>query len=277
MRSAQLTPYPALDAALNDHALSIQQALGTNFLGEYLQGSLAIGDFDLTSDVDLIVVTREDLTEREVAQVQDAHNRTYDQDNRWVKRLEYSFFPLSVLRRPGSPYTDAGVRAHGSDLWYFDNGSRTIQRSDHDNTLVVRWTVREKGVVVMGPNPAHLLDPIPADRLRREIRNTLVGWGQELLQDPGRYENRFSQSYLVLNFCRMLHDLSEGRISSKLAGVTWAKSKLDTRWIPLIDYCWRERQDTTISVHQAADPAVYRQTLQFVGYAIERVTLSTPS
>ena len=270
MSNGSLTPYSKLDAVLEEHAKSMQRVLGTEFVGEYLQGSLAIGDFDLTSDVDFIVVTREDLSEREVVEVQATHRRMYDQDNLWVKRLEYSFFPTPVLQQPSSPYTDAGVPAQSEELWYFDNGSPTIQRSDHDNTLVVRWTVREMGVTVLGPNPATLIDPVPADELRKEIGNTLVGWGQELLQDPGRYKNRFYQSYLVLNFCRMLHDLSEGKVSSKLAGLKWAKSNLDPQWIPLIDYCWKERQDTSIFTHQPADHAIYQQTLQFVGYAVER-------
>lgn len=161
--------------------------------------------------------SREDLSDQQADDIRAAHSRIYDQDNRWVKRLEYSFFPKEVLRQPASPYTAQWTPAGNTQLWYFDNDSRAMTRSDHDNTRVVRWTVREKGVTVLGPSPTTLIEPIPVDELRHEIRNTLVGWGMELLQSPRRYENRFYQSYLVLNFCRMLHDLHEGRVDSKRA------------------------------------------------------------
>lgn len=266
--SRPLTPFPELDVVLEDHAQNMMSILGANFVGEYLHGSLATGDFDLSSDVDFIVVTEEDLTEQEAGGVQAAHALTYDQDNRWVKRLEYSFFPRPVLRQRSSPYTDQWTPADNRKLWYFDNGSRTMTRSDHDNTLVVRWTVREKGVTVRGASPTTLIESIPASELQREIRNTLVGWGTDLLQHPDRHKNRFYQSYLVLNFCRMLHDLREGTVDSKLTGATWAKSHLDPQWTPLIAFCWQERQDTTISVHQPADEAVYKDALRFVAYAI---------
>ncbi|MCG2688401.1 DUF4111 domain-containing protein, partial [Candidatus Parcubacteria bacterium] len=133
---------------------------GNDFIGFYLQGSLATGDFNLTSDVDFIIVTEKDLSD--------------------------------------------------------------------------------------------------------------VGWGKELLENPEPRKNRFYQSYLVLNYCRMLHDLHKGEINSKLAGIEWAKSNLDPQWISLINFCWQERQDTSISVDQPANAEVFASSLKFVRYAIEK-------
>jgi hypothetical protein len=81
--------------------------------------------------------------------------------------------------------------------------------------------------------------------------------------------NRFFQAYLVLNYARMLQDLHEGRISSKCEGAEWAKEKLDPQWKSLIDYCWQERQDTEISVHQPAIPEKFEEVLKFVSYVME--------
>lgn len=256
---------------LKEYANTIQRILGDNFVGFYLQGSLALGDFDLTSDVDFIIVTEEDLSEEHVKKVQEARSRIYHQSNRWVKRLEYSFFPKKILKQPSSPFTQDGLNSSPErNLWYFNNGSPTIERSDHCNTLVTRWTVREKGVAVLGPNPITLINPIDSNELRKEIKNTLVGWGKILMANPKPYENRFYQSYLVLNYCRMLHDLYKGTISSKFVGIEWAKANLDKKWVPLIDFCWQERQDTSISVKQPADPKVFPNTLKFVEYAIQK-------
>ena len=60
------TPYPDLNSVLRDVVESIQSVLDTNFVGAYLQGSFAVGDFDLHSDVDFIVVTEEELSHEQV-------------------------------------------------------------------------------------------------------------------------------------------------------------------------------------------------------------------
>lgn len=41
----------------------------------------------------------------------------------------------------------------------------------------------------------------------QEALETITGWRQEILDEPQRYNNRFYQGFIVLNFCRMLHDL----------------------------------------------------------------------
>ena len=264
-----MTRYPELDDVLRDLAWRLQNALGDFLVGVYLVGSLAIGDFDLTSDIDFIVVTSHELSESQVKQVQSVHDRTYGQDNRWVRHLEYSFFPKGILKDPSSPFSlNSRTKGENRELWHFDHGSRKLERSDHDNSLVVRWTLREKGVVVIGPEPTALLNSVSPNALRTEIRNTLVGWGYELLEDPGPYRNRFFQAFIVLHYCRMLQDLDEGRVTSKLEGAEWAKTKLDPKWIPLIDFCWNERQDTEIHISQPAVPEVFDEVLSFVKYAV---------
>jgi len=265
----RLTPYSELDVVLKDHGQRIRDVLGDNFVGLYLNGSLAIGDFDLTSDVDFIVVIKDDLSEKQVKDIQEAHLQTYGQDNRWVRRMEYSFFPEQVLRQKTAPFKYSDYDAlEDRKLWYFDNGRKTIKRSEHDNSLVVRWTVREKGKAVFGPDPKTLIDPINPDDLRIEIKSILVGWGEDLIEDPAPFKNRFYQAYLVLNYCRMLKDLHEGRVTSKLEGVNWAKVNLDPKWRPLIDFCWEERQDTEISVKQPANEEVFERTMEFVKYVV---------
>ncbi len=269
MRSGKCTGYLELDEILQSHAERLLEVLGDSFVGVYLLGSLAIGDFDATSDIDFVVVTADELSETHVRKVQSVHDQTYGQDNRWVKHLEYSFFPLNMLKHHSSPFSlDGRVRNEDRELWYFEHGSSVIERSDHDNSLVTRWTLREKGVTVAGPSPCSLLEPIPSNDLRAEIRNSLIGWGYELLQDPEPYRNRFFQAFIVLHYCRMLQDLHEGRITSKREGVQWAKSNVDPEWITLIDYCWNDRQDSEIHISQPATSEIFQEALAFVDYAM---------
>lgn len=269
MKAKGITPYPELDEVLNDHAQRLQETLGDSLIGVYLVGSLAIGDFDLTSDSDFIVVMARAMSQEQREHVQLVHNQTYDQANRWVKHLEYSFFPLDTLRIPSSPFSRFGrIEDENRKLWHFNHGSPVLEKSDHDNSLVVRWTLREKGVTVVGSELSPLLDPVSPNALRTEIQDLLIGWGYELLHDDAPYRNRFFQAFIVLHYCRMLQDLHEGRITSKRQGAEWAKANLDPTWIPLIDYCWTDRQDSEIHISQPAVPEVFQEVLAFVEYAV---------
>ena len=75
----------------------------------------------------------------------------------------------------------------------------------------------------------------------------------------------------MLNYCRGLLDLFEGSIHSKLAGVNWARENVDLAWMPLIDFCWEERQDPGISVKQPANPDVFKRTIEFIYYTVDRM------
>jgi Nucleotidyltransferase domain len=78
----KLTPYRGLDEILIDYAHTSRAVLGDNFVGLYLLGSLAIGDFDLTSDVDFMIVTNSELSRDQVELVQPAHTKLIARDSR---------------------------------------------------------------------------------------------------------------------------------------------------------------------------------------------------
>ena len=249
------TPYPALNSVLQDLVASIHAVLGENFTGAYLQGSFAVGDFDRHSDVDFIVVCEHDPTAEQVEALQAVHGRIFDLDIPWAQHLEGSYFPRDVRR-------DA-ARA-GEPVWYLDHGSRALIQSNHCNTILVRCVVRDYGVTLAGPDPATLVDPISVAALRLEIGRTILLWGQEILSDPERFNNRFYQGYLVLNYARMLHDLLQGKPGSKRAGAEWAKAHLAWEWHGLIERAWDCRPDPAASVRQRPDPDDFRATLAFI-------------
>ncbi len=242
----------------------MQEILGNYFIGAYLQGSFAIGDFDQHSDVDFIVVVEEDLTSNQVDALQVMHDQVYQLDSEWARHLEGSYFPREILRDKSKT---------GKQLWYLDHGARSLIRSEHCNTIVVRWIVREKGVTLAGPPPKTLVDPISEEFLRAEIFETLTKWGKEILDDPSRYNNRFYQSFIVLSYCRMLHDLYRGYPGSKREGAEWAKSVLDRSWVILIDGAWDVRPDPARKVQQPADAEDFKKTMRFLEYVMNESRL----
>ena len=254
------TPYAELNGVLGELVAGVRAALDEALVGLYLQGSFAAGGFDRHSDVDFVVATEQELSDGHIEALDAMHGRIYDLDCGWAQHLEGSYFPKEVLRR---------CDQRGRPLWYLEHGSRSLVQSEHCNTAVVRWVVREHGVVLVGPSPADLVDPIPAGTLRREILATIRDWGHEILSEPERFANRFYQSFVALSYCRMLHDLHTGRIESKRAGAEWAKATLDPSWAGLIDRAWDGRPNPSVSVRQPADPEDFASTLEFVRYVVE--------
>ncbi len=262
MANAEPTPYPDLNAVLQELAESLQVALDAAFIGAYLQGSFAVGDFDQHSDVDFLVAVEDELSDDQVLALQIMHERIFSLPSVWAQHMEGSYFPVEILR---------DYRKRGTSLWYLDNGSRSLIREAHDNTIVVRWVARERGVALAGPDPATLIDPIPVQAFRQEIVDGMRGWGREIQENPQIINSRFYQAFAVLHYCRWLHDLHTGFPGSKRLGAEWAKINLDPRWAGLIDRAWDGRPVPELSSRQAADPADLQSTVEFVRYIIQLI------
>lgn len=211
------TPYSDLNSVLQELVDCIQSILAEVFTGAYLQGSFAIGDFDQYSDVDFIIATENELSIDQVQALQVMHDRVFTLDSPWAQHLEGSYFPKGILK----DYTQ-----RSNILWYLDNGSRSLIQSNHCNTIVVRWTLREHGIALAGPHPSSLVDPIPVNALREDILETINDWGKKILSNPEPYNNRFYQSFIILSYCRMLHNLQAGAVSSKRTSAEWAEANL---------------------------------------------------
>lgn len=258
------TPYPHLNAVLRELVESVQTILGENFCGGYLQGSFAVGDADEHSDVDFIVVTHGDVSDDHVPALQAMQERLYELETPWAQHLEGSYFPKELLRR---------VDPARTPLVYFDNGQTKPARDNHCNTAVVRLSLREHGIVLTGPDPKTLIDPVSPEDLRSEVRvamDEFAAWAPAPTRAGGL--SRWKQPYLVLSFCRMLNTLESGEIASKRAGGEWALNALDAEWSDLIQEALDDRPDPWARVYQPADPETAARTLAFVDYALGKAS-----
>ena len=75
------TAYSDLNHVLRQLVYSAQEILRGNFVGVYLQGSFAVGDFDLHSDVDFVIVIAEELSEEQIDALQAMHARLYGSEH----------------------------------------------------------------------------------------------------------------------------------------------------------------------------------------------------
>lgn len=261
MRNANPTAFPDLNTLLGEFVASAQGILGENFCGAYLVGSFALGAGDEWSDVDFLVVTHDEVSDAQLAGLRRMHARFPTLDIGWAQHLEGSYAPRAALRRVDQNHT------LWWSWWYLDNGSTKMERSDHDNTAMTRWVLRESGIVLDGPAPATLVDPVSPDDLRAEARSKLAEWVDFLHTCGTTAENSWNawlQPYAVLTLCRILYTLKAGRIGSKRAAGEWALSAIDSTWAPLIRRALDDRPDPWQRVHRPADPAAVADTLRFV-------------
>jgi len=249
-----------LNAVLNEFVISAQAVLGGNFVAAYLQGSFGVGDWDNDSDVDFTIVIEHEVSDADLSTLQAMHARIFHLESEWAKHLEGSYFPKEILKS-GDPIK--------KELLYLDNAHDQLIMSDHDNSLVVRWVVREYGITLAGIDSKELIDPVSSDDLKMEVLGIMQKWTKAIFAGNWKMDNRWAQPFAVLSYCRMLHTLDTGKIASKLSGAKWAKSVLDNHWTDLIQRAWEERPNPNLKVQQIADPSEVKITLEFIRYALE--------
>ncbi|HEU4405652.1 MAG TPA: aminoglycoside adenylyltransferase domain-containing protein [Polyangiaceae bacterium] len=275
-----VTPYAGLNAVLSHLLEGARALLGDNFIGAYLQGSFAVGDFTPYSDCDFIIVTRRDLARDELPPFQALHAAIHElPEPYWRTGLEGSYAPIDVLCRwsttprdpPGEPRPDdwADPGTSGSPplaypFWYLDHGSKTLVRSEHDNTRVVRWCLREKGVVLAGPHPREFVEPVTPEALKAEVRATMGRWLATGLEPMHLVA---FQAFWVGLFCRILHTLEVGEVTSKKAAMTWARGAFDPSFCGLIERAQALKKGAS-EAELPADPAEIAATRAFVAYAM---------
>jgi hypothetical protein len=286
--SRRPTPYPELNALLERMVDGARAALGDNFIGAFLHGSFALGDCDERSDVDFIVVVGEDLSPDALAALQALHGELHHLPNHWAMRLEGSYAPQAMLRRrsleprdpPGEPRADdwadpgaSGLAPEAYPFWFIGNGGDKLVRSEHDNRDIPRWILRERGVVLAGPNPRALIDPVAAEAVRAEAR-TLIEVFAKLAVEGDLVKSHLHQSFTALAAARALHTLETGRVNSKKAAVTFAKHRLEPRFAALVEGGWAERNERPVSdadmpayLTRQADPDAAAATLELLRHA----------
>src|SRR5437660_12777051 len=99
--SLQPTPYADVNAVLAHFLTQIRAILGDHFRGMYLDGSLALGDFNReTSDIDFIVTTGTDLSHDQFLALRAMHARFNASDSPWATEVEAVYLPEDSFRRP---------------------------------------------------------------------------------------------------------------------------------------------------------------------------------
>lgn len=264
MKPISPTPYPDVNEILTLLFSDVHKILGNQFIGMYLFGSLANSDFDEHSDIDVLVVTDEEISQSTFSALQELHKRINSIDSPWAIQIEASYIPKEALRR-----FDPANNIHP----HMDRGDNEVLHwmSHESDWIIQRNILRERGIVIKGPDLRTLIDPISSDELRKAVVNVLPLWVKPILENPSLIKKRGYQSYCVLTLCRMLYTVRHGKILSKPKAAKWALEHMDSEWKPLIERALVGRQNSDLE----ADPEDLKGTLEMMRYVVQ-LTRPTP-
>jgi predicted nucleotidyltransferase len=223
---------------LDAHLSGIRDILGDNLVGVYLRGSLALGDFDpAASDLDFFAVTERRISDAEFAALAALHTRLDHLPNRYAAELEGPYIDRAAARRfhPGERHPTIG---RGEPLTWHEHGS---------NWVLERWAVREHGIILLGPHPTTLIDPVTPDNIRAAVRHRLPDWAAWANQpnNPDWHSSRGHKAYVVETMCRALCTLATGELASKPQAVAWALANLPEPWRATVERSRAWQNDKT--------------------------------
>ena len=202
------TPYSDVNEILTLLLNSVQEILGNQLVGMYLYGSLSSGDFDPeSSDIDFLVVTTSTLSDKAIAELRSMHQRIWKSSLKWSSKLEGSYIPKRDIRRH-DPHSPPCPTVNEGKFYLDKRGS---------DWIIQRHVIREQGIILTGPEPKTLIDPVSPEDIRRAVKEVLQEWWLPMLEDPSWLKNHGSEyhAFAILSMCRALHALEHGMIVSK--------------------------------------------------------------
>lgn len=262
MPAKQYTPYDDVNAIMDILLDNGKGILGKQFIGMYIFGSLANGDFDDASDIDVLVVTRNAIAEAEFSALGAMHKRIATLDSPWATELEVSYIPQDAVRR-----FDPANKLHPR----LDRGQGEIlHMMEHETDWIIqRHILYEHGITLEGPAPQTLIEPVSQNDLRQAVIDVLPLWVTPIVENPSQHlKHRGYQSFIVLSLCRMLYTIQRGAVASKSDAAEWAKTTLGNEWSLLIERAIKGRQNGDLE----AQPEDVKGTLEFIRYTRDCVS-----
>lgn len=250
------TAYPDVNALLDEIRTGLHTALGDKLVGLYLFGSLTTDSFvPGVSDVDLLVVTRDDIDTQDFRILDALHTRLIAAHPAWDNRIELLYLSRNAL---------ATFRTQISQIAVISPGEAFNMKDAGMDWLSNWYMVRTAGRTLYGPAPTTLIAPISQAEFIQCIRDYVVYWQTEI----DHVKTRRDQSYAILSLCRAYYTISHGEQISKQVAATWAKTQFP-QWSELIDQATIWRLDETY--HNADTTSTQPATKQFLNFMVEQI------
>jgi len=250
------TPYPDVNLFLQILLDNVRSVLGDYFIGMYLYGSLAIGDFDASrSDIDFLVVTSEKLPKSLISDLKIMHTLTYESGLEWATKLEGAYVPIDAMR----VYSPTGPACP------LVNKKEFLVARPESHWVINRHILYTSGVVISGPPLQTIIDPVRPKQLREAVltllRNNWTPW----IHNADFFNGVGYQPFVVLTMCRALYTFEHGTVIPKLRSAEWVIANSDRKWIKLIKQA--------MAWHYGDPPVDIGQTQEFMRYILKEAGL----
>lgn len=190
----------------------LDRTLGSELIGAYFVGSIALGGFvPVESDVDIVAVSRSALSRPERHDVAAAIVEVSQECP--ARGVEFTLYRRDV----------AASSAQGAGFEVNVNGGPRMPTAVHLDAAAERgfWYVLDRaiahrsGVVISGPPPSTVFAALP--------RRTLLTAMSESMAWHRTHEG--ASLYSVLNACRAWRFAEDNVLGSKLEGAAWARAR----------------------------------------------------
>lgn len=218
-----MAKYPAEVASLLENLTNqFPKLLGDNLVGIYIFGSMTQGAFDAArSDIDLMVVTREEVSDRQYERV----GEWFEQQsaaNAWTARLQ-----MMILGRDD-------LLTMNAQAVHYQFGK--FSRGGSDGNPIPWINILETGITLIGPSPAEFVTEILPETLHETLIRELRYLREELGNPASEWRDKPKyRAYAILTVCRILYTFQKGKIVSKPRAAVWSLRKLPTEWHSLVE------------------------------------------
>jgi len=222
--------------------VSMEQALPAYLTGFYLHGSIALGAFDPHfSDIDFIAVISRPSTPSDREALARLH-----------QELRQKF--------PGETLSGGYLQAH--DLGQFEN---TITphpfyqdgvfhaQGQHDINTVTWWTLKNRGVTLLGRDAQRLDFSVDWDKLIADMHENLNTYWAAYATKLGRMAwllSDYGIQWAILGVLRQYYTFNEQNITSKIGAGEYALKTLPKNWHPIIQ--------EALNIRSQKRPSLYR-------------------
>jgi aminoglycoside 9-adenylyltransferase len=208
----------------------IQSLLGKTVVGVYLFGSAVVGGLRPNSDVDVLVVVKERLSENTrknlVSRLMKVSGKVADDSSARPLELTVINFSDVVPWR----YPPKNELVYGEWLRKeFEENQIPEPKPDPDLAIILT-KVRKNSIPMLGPIAPELLDPVPSEELRLAIAESLP-------RLVGKFKG--DERNVLLTLSRMWMTVSTGEIAPKDVAADWALKRLPQPHWKLLDLARR--------------------------------------
>jgi len=240
----------------------LQESLGSYLVGVYLYGSAVMGGLRPNSDVDILAVTNQRLPENVR---KDLRDRLLQVSGKIGNVDEIRPLEVTVINQSDVvPWHFPPKYEFMYGEWLRDRFEKgDIPEPAYEPDLAILLVqARNAGFSLLGPKAADILEPVPAEDIRKAIKESLPGLVANLHGD---------ERNVVLTLARMWLTVSTGEISEKDTAAKWAASRLPPAHAELLNVACKAYRGEVVDRWEGIEPEVNA----LVGYLKKEIEASS--